>query len=130
MLGRSRARSAEVTMKAPPPSKSMFECLARNGVDNIFEAMTSSIVSGFLKKALGLSSAHAQQLIIPIGSQAKLEILKPSKGMDMNTVLSGFGEPLQRRNPVGEPPITRWQYEHFSVYFESEFLNELNRQIN
>ena len=71
---------------------------------------------------LGLSTTNAQQLIIPIGSQAKLEVLTPTMGMKMHSVLDEYGEPLQRWNPVGEPPITRWQYEHFSVYFESEFV--------
>ena len=45
-------------MKAPPPSNSMFDCLARSGVDSIFDAITSSMVRGLRKKAFGLSSAH------------------------------------------------------------------------
>ena len=40
------------------PESTIVTAIARNGVESIFEAMTSSIVSGFLKKALGLSSAH------------------------------------------------------------------------
>ena len=54
----SRARSADVTTNAAPPSNSMLECLARSGVDSIFEAMTSSIVSGLRKNAFGFSCAH------------------------------------------------------------------------
>ena len=52
------ARSAEVTMNAEPPSNSMLDILARSGVESILDVNTSSMVRGFLKKALGLSSAH------------------------------------------------------------------------
>ena len=75
--------------------------------------------SGFL---LGLNSVNAQPLVIPIGSQSERVIVKPNMGMDMNAVLAEFGEPLQRHDSVGEPPITRWQYERFSVYFESDVV--------
>ena len=38
----------------------------------------------------------------------------------MAQVLERFGEPLQRLAPVGDPPITRWVYERFIVYFEHD----------
>jgi hypothetical protein len=40
--------------------------------------------------------------------------------MSMSQVLERFGEPLQRLAPVGDPPITRWVYERFIVYFEHD----------
>ena len=43
---------------------------------------------------------------------------KPSRGMSMQAVESQFGAPAQRRGTVGKPPITRWDYPGFSVYFE------------
>jgi hypothetical protein len=49
----------------------------------------------------------------------------PARGTHMNTVLRQFGEPNQRLAPVGgglpqHPPITRWVYPGFTVYFEHE----------
>ncbi len=44
----------------------------------------------------------------------------PSRGMNMQTVKSRFGEPAQTTPAVGEPPITRWLYDDFTVYFEHD----------
>ncbi len=43
---------------------------------------------------------------------------KPSRGMTMQAVEAQFGAPSQRRAAVGKPPITRWDYGNFAVYFE------------
>ncbi|HER19556.1 MAG TPA: phosphodiesterase [Chromatiales bacterium] len=42
----------------------------------------------------------------------------PEKGQSMNSVLKHYGEPAQRIAAVGEPPISRWVYPEFTVYFE------------
>ncbi|MEM9302419.1 MAG: hypothetical protein AAGE01_09935 [Pseudomonadota bacterium] len=44
----------------------------------------------------------------------------PRLGMRMAQVEAEFGEPVTRSEPVGDPPITRWRYESFTVYFEGE----------
>ncbi len=43
---------------------------------------------------------------------------KPTRGMTQSRVEAEFGEPTPRRAPVGEPPITRWDYPGFAVFFE------------
>ena len=43
---------------------------------------------------------------------------KPSRGMTTERVQSEFGEPQSREAAVGEPPISRWHYAGFVVYFE------------
>ena len=43
---------------------------------------------------------------------------RPSRGMGMETVTSTWGQPVATKNAVGEPPITRWDYSGFIVYFE------------
>lgn len=47
---------------------------------------------------------------------------RPTRSMRMETVKSKFGEPAQVSGPVGEPPITRWDYDGYSVYFEHELV--------
>ncbi|MCB1724160.1 MAG: hypothetical protein KDJ39_10750 [Gammaproteobacteria bacterium] len=45
---------------------------------------------------------------------------RPSRGATMETVKSRFGEPTAVQPAVGEPPITRWDYAAFTVYFEHD----------
>lgn len=42
----------------------------------------------------------------------------PERGMDMEKVRSRFGEPLRVLPAVGDPPITRWDYDGYRVFFE------------
>ena len=44
----------------------------------------------------------------------------PSRGMSMEAVESAFGEPNRRVSGVGDPPISRWEYNEFTVYFEHD----------
>lgn len=44
----------------------------------------------------------------------------PTRGMDMANVRNVFGEPGQEHGPVGDPPITRWDYNGYSVFFEHD----------
>ena len=46
-------------------------------------------------------------------------ILLPTRGMDMQQVKEKFSSAIKEYPAVGIPPITRWNYEGFSVYFES-----------
>lgn len=43
---------------------------------------------------------------------------KPLKGMSMTEVERSFGQPGKILSPVGTPPITRWIYEGYTVYFD------------
>ena len=42
----------------------------------------------------------------------------PARGMTLDKVASTWGEPESRLRPVGDPPIARWEYSDFVVYFE------------
>ncbi len=43
---------------------------------------------------------------------------KPTRGMTQETVEANFGAPRDAREPIGDPPITRWEYANFVVFFE------------
>ncbi|HHC72759.1 MAG TPA: hypothetical protein ENK54_07655 [Thiotrichales bacterium] len=43
---------------------------------------------------------------------------RPTTGMSADQVVEQFGEPLAVSQPVGDPPISRWDYPDFSVFFE------------
>jgi hypothetical protein len=42
------------------------------------------------------------------------------RGRTMEQVKDNRGEPDNVQGPVGEPPITRWVYDGFTVYFEKD----------
>jgi hypothetical protein len=45
---------------------------------------------------------------------------RPARGSTMNAVEAKFGAPQTRHPAIGEPPITRWDYAAFSVFFEHD----------
>ena len=45
---------------------------------------------------------------------------RPARGITMGAVEAKFGAPANRHAAVGTPPITRWDYAGFVVYFEHE----------
>ena len=47
-------------------------------------------------------------------------IERPTRGATMSAVEAKFGAPQTRHPAVGQPPITRWDYAAFSVFFENE----------
>jgi len=47
---------------------------------------------------------------------------KPAKGLTMHQVEEHFGKPTKILDAKGKPPITRWVYERFTVYFEGRFV--------
>ena len=56
----------------------------------------------------------------PVNSEEGLP--RPSRGMTMDQVRQRFGEPTTEYPRVGEPPITRWDYGNYSVFFEHQYV--------
>jgi hypothetical protein len=50
----------------------------------------------------------------------KSDIPRPASGMTMQAVEAKFGAPRERHPTVGKPPITRWDYDRFAVFFEKD----------
>ena len=66
-------------------------------------------------------TAHCEVLLID-RVEAKQNMSVPQKSSTMTEVKNQFGEPLTESPAVGNPPITRWDYEHFVVYFEYQHV--------
>lgn len=65
------------------------------------------------------SPARADTLLLDTVDQARATSANhPARGMTMQQVEARYGQPVQRRAAVGSPPITRWEYADFIVYFE------------
>ena len=43
---------------------------------------------------------------------------KPTRGMTEASVESAYGRPNSKQPAVGDPPISRWEYNEFVVFFE------------
>ena len=48
--------------------------------------------------------------------------IAPARGMTMSQVASKFGAPATKVPAVGNPPISRWEYPGFVVYFERDHV--------
>jgi hypothetical protein len=49
-------------------------------------------------------------------------VAAPARGMTMEQVASRFGKPENKVPAVGKPPISRWEYPGFVVYFENDHV--------
>ena len=67
--------------------------------------------------------AQAETIAIESGIAVKeSDVATPTRGMTMNQVATKFGSPVTKVPAVGRPPISRWEYPGFVVYFESEHV--------
>ena len=79
-----------------------------------------TIVRTLLMAALFLAGpALAETLSTATGDPAAAAE-RPHRGSTMASVQSQYGEPTNRHAAVGTPPITRWDYPQFAVYFEND----------
>ena len=70
-----------------------------------------------LLAAMGTASADTLKMD---GATANMNDGRPSRGMTQASVESKYGSPSSIKAPVGEPPITRWEYADFVVFFEHD----------
>jgi hypothetical protein len=80
-------------------------------------SILTALVCGFAVS--GVASAETlvvnDQLTVPNSSVAT-----PKRGSTMTEVEKHFGAPVEKHATVGQPPITRWDYNGFSVFFEHD----------
>ncbi len=69
--------------------------------------------------ALG-RGAVAETLEMTDAPQARDAVV--ARGMSMSQVEQRYGEPARRIGAVGDPPISRWIYPQFVVYFEGQHV--------
>lgn len=90
-------------------------------------AMACSILAACV--LMTAMSAQADTLVIPLGQQAgQTTSSLPQRGLSGASVTQRYGEPVSRHAAVGEPPISRWDYADFSVYFEHDKVVHSVRQ--
>jgi hypothetical protein len=80
-------------------------------------ALMAALVTAFAP----VTPVAADVLLIEEVRQAERMEL-PTNGMSRSEVRSRFGEPASVQGAVGDPPISRWDYDGWSVYFEYDLV--------
>ena len=73
---------------------------------------------------LAAPTLQAEIIKIPVGQQKSVQsdTQLPPHGESRAAVKARYGDPLKWTQAVGEPPISRWEYPDFSVYFEHDHV--------
>ena len=67
------------------------------------------------------ASTRADTLVVNDQLQVRhSDVARPARGLTMTAVESKFGAPGTKHDAVGTPPITRWDYPQFAVFFEKD----------
>jgi len=69
----------------------------------------------------GTAPAFADVLTTPPAATEQSSS-RPVRGMSMEKVEATYGTPSSRVPAIGQPPISRWEYPGFTVYFEHQFV--------
>ena len=84
-----------------------------------------TIIGGFLTLFAALlimpyhdTWASDTQSVASTESFSESEKALPVRGTSSANVMEKYGEPQSKHGPIGDPPISTWQYEDFKVYFE------------
>ena len=83
--------------------------------------MQVRIIAALLCGCAAASAAVADTVVV--NDQVQLresQTPTPRRGSTMSDVEKQFGAPATRHPTVGEPPITRWDYSGFAVFFERD----------
>ena len=104
--GQGEKARAESTPSPEPTSPSMMASEAE--IPATSQPDVSSRTSGDVLLIDSIQSVPATQT--------------PRKGMNMASVRQQYGDPLSEGSTIGDPPIARWEYQGFSVYFEHDLV--------
>ncbi|HEY2634722.1 MAG TPA: hypothetical protein VGI51_08355 [Steroidobacteraceae bacterium] len=76
-----------------------------------------------LAAVLASGFAAAETIAVDDGIAVKeSDVATPARGMSMDQVATKFGAPVTKVPAVGKPPISRWEYPGFVVYFEANHV--------
>ncbi|MDT8408111.1 MAG: hypothetical protein RQ741_00800 [Wenzhouxiangellaceae bacterium] len=78
----------------------------------------------FVATFMVFATATAADVLLIDEVRERMQRDLPSNGLSQQQVEQRYGRPLERHAPVGDPPITRWVYDDYSVYFEYDLVIE------
>jgi hypothetical protein len=85
--------------------------------------MRKTVLAAFgLTCGLAMVPSYAQNLQMVDAPSVQTRVETPGRGLSMAQVERKFGAPTDRVAAVGQPPIARWVYPSFVVYFERNLV--------
>ena len=69
-----------------------------------------------------IPAANSDVLLFDAIQSGSGAVAAPARGLSMDQVRSRFGDPGNEIPWVGDPPITRWVYDDYTVYFEYQYV--------
>jgi hypothetical protein len=85
--------------------------------------LTVTLAIGLATALAAMFAGAARSETVAEGDQVMVresDLPRPGRGMTMHAVEAKFGAPAARHEAVGEPPISRWDYPGFRVFFEKD----------
>lgn len=76
----------------------------------------------FLTLVLAGTAQAAGDVLLIDSIKSAPQVDTPRNGLTMDQVRQQYGEPASTVAAVGEPPISRWEYTGFSVFFENNLV--------
>lgn len=86
----------------------------------ISNTLASLTLVGALAGSLAPAVSLAEELKMTTAPESSTN--RPARGMSMERVEATYGAPTERVPAIGEPPITRWEYPSFVVFFEDQLV--------
>jgi hypothetical protein len=81
----------------------------------------AALLCGLVYSLGTVGTAMAETIVVDDQVQVRDSgVTKPKRGITMTQVEAKFGAPVTKHDAVGQPPITRWDYAGFSVFFEHD----------
>ena len=106
LLSESYLNSEDLVMKKKHPGYSFIAALA---------LMVSCVSLNCFAKDAGMNSSSQKH-----SSMASFNL--PESGLSKDHVLREYGMPLSKTAGIGAPPISRWHYATYTVYFEFNYV--------
>ncbi len=100
----------------------MANCLSLPTKTLLFLTCVIAVVSAQANEPAEMITTHEPIMIPLIEKNMNSSIRMPLRGDSQRMVKKEFGAPFQMHKPKGTPPISRWDFEEFSVYFESNIV--------
>jgi hypothetical protein len=92
-------------------------------VMGVRKLVAAAVLTGLVGFAGVAEVGRAETVAVDNGIAIKeSDVATPTRGMTMNEVSDKFGAPVSKVPAVGNPPISRWEYPGFVVYFERDHV--------
>ena len=87
-------------------------------VKGLAVAAALAAVSASAQPTATRDASRGTVLDVPAAGQSSAPVALPRRAITKAAVRRQYGPPERRFAPVGDPPITRWDYPGFRVFFE------------